>query len=307
MSQATQWLQNAVTDFSNEFHRLAENKMSYFQDAEPIRTITIDGKDKLIDTIGKVAMKEADGRNIKVEHTEVEHLRRKISVKRYATAILVDKAAIRDMAKNPNSRYAEQLMYAVNREKDYVISNAATADVLTGADGLTSLTFANDDGRTIDATAGMTYDIVRKVQRYQSEKATGAKHGEVSCVFVTDQEMEELMGENEFINNDFNEIRTNDGRKVVEALGMKFIELPSTPNGEEPVLSIVGGVRNCLAMAGNSANPAMHFALRKEMEIRIDDVSDIYVEGMQIQAIVEMGAMRQEGIRVIKLQTTPVV
>lgn len=304
MSQAAQWLTNAVTDFKLEFNNVAESKKSYFEGDEAIAMIEIDGKDKFIDSVGKVAMKEADGRNILIQDTEVEHLRRQISVVRYNVAIKVDEAAVRDMAKNPINKYAERLVSAVNRQKDYIISEAAFADVRTGQNGLTSLDFATDGGRTVDATAGMTYDKLREIKREQAEVATGVDYMESSTLFCTEQEMSQLLDETEVINNDFNQIHKLDGKQVYEILGIKIMQMPSGALNEEPVLNVTGGVRDCIALAGNKENPAIYFAMRKQPEIRIDDISDRFVEGMQIQATVELGAVRQEGVRVTKVQTT---
>lgn len=305
MSQAAQWLVNAVTDFSIDFHNIAESKKSYFEGTPAIAMMEIDGKEKFIDSIDKVAMKEADGRNIKVQTTEVAHLRRKITVKRYNVGIDVDKAAVRDMSKDPTSKYAERLVSAMNRQKDYVIAQAATADVLTGTNGLTVVDFATDGGQTVDATAGLTYDKILEIQANQSEKATGAIYGETSSIFITDQEMTTLLNEQEVINNDFNEIRRVDGKQVVNILGMDIIQLPSIPKNEEPVLRVTGGKRECLALAGTNSDPAIYFATRKQADIQIDDISFDNVEGMRIQATIEMGAVRQEGERVIKIETTP--
>ena len=305
MTLGTQSQVTSLTAFEAKFNTLAGTSKSYLEKSNCISMEVIEGKQKMKDFVGKVSMQKADEINTRVKETTISHYRRKIMSARYNAAIQVDEKAVRDMGKDPKSNYAQELVKACNREKDQVIAKAVFADVYTGEYGTDLVTFADDGGRQVDATAGLTYDTIVDIQQYQTAKATGAMHEEKSEIWVSDQEMAQLMKEEKMINNDFGGIRKIDGKQVIESLGMSFGVLPSAADDELPVLEVANGERRCFALAGTKMSPAIYYAVRRNMTVQVKDNSHEFVEGRQVQAIIEMGATRAEGNRVIELLTTP--
>ena len=305
MTLGTQTQVNNITAFEAKFNTLAGTSKSYLEKSACISMEVIEGKQKMKDFVGKVSMQEADEVNSRVKETSVDHFRRKLMAKRYNAAIQVDEKVVRDMGKDPKPAYANALVRACNREKDQVIARAMFADVYTGEFGDTAVTFADDGGRQIDATAGLTYDIIVDIQQYQSAKATGVLHEENSEFWLSDQEMAQLMKEEKMINNDYGEIRRSNGKVIIESLGMTIGTLPSSVDDELPVLEVANGERRCFALAGTKMDPALYYSVRRNMTVQVKDNSHEFVEGRQVQAIIEMGATRAEGVRVIEVLTTP--
>lgn len=305
MTLGTQTAVNNITAFTAGFNVLAGTSKSYLEKSKCISMEVIDGKQKMQDFIGKVAMQEADEVNTRVKETSVDHTRRRLMAKRYNAAIQVDEKVVRDMGKDPKTAYAQRLVDACNREKDQVIAKAMFADVYTGEFGTVAVTFANDGGRTVDATAGMTYEKIVEIQQKQSAKATGVMHEEMAELWLSDQEMADLLKDEKMINNDYGRMTKVDGKHVIESLGIEIGVLASEVDDELPVLEVSGGVRNCFALAGTKAKPALYYSVRKNMSVQVKDNSHEFVEGRQIQATMEIGATRAEGVRVIKVTTTP--
>lgn len=305
MTLGTQTQVNNITAFEAGFNVLAGTSKSYLENSACISMEVIDGKQKMKDFVGKVSMQKADEVNTRVKETSVDHFRRKLMATRYNAAIQVDEKVVRDMGKDPKSEYATALVRACNREKDQVIAKAVFADVYTGEYGNVAVNFVDDGGRQIDASAGLTYDFIVDIQQYQSAKATGVMHEERSEVWLSDQEMAKLLKEEKMINNDYGTMTKKDGKVIIESLGLEFGVLPSSVDDELPVLEVSNGKRRCFALAGNKMNPALYYAVRRNMTVQVKDNSHEFVEGRQVQAIIEMGATRAEGVRVIEILTTP--
>ena len=290
---------NNVIDFQNTFDDIAQERQSKFEGTSVVSMEAMNGKSKAIDSIGSLEAVEITGRVVNVQFDDIDHLRRQLSTKRYKLTIPVDAADVQDLARDPSGRYAEECVNAFNRLKDRIVVNAATADVLTGEDMSTAVNFATDGGRTVDATAGFTYAKLLEIKGLQGAVATGSEFSEQSLLAITDSEQKNLLTETELTSSDFGGLfKRDDNGVLVKVLGIDIIQFASAT--KEPILKVAAGARDCLAFAGNAMAMGMHTA----PAVDILDLESQFYQTKAVNIIARMGAVRREGARVLKVQTT---
>ncbi len=111
------------------------------------------------DGLGDVEAQEVNGRIQLTQFQDIDHLRRKIKRRRFVVTLPIDDMDERGVLINPESEYASACIRAMERVFDRVGVDALFASVETGRDFETTVTYANDGGFTVDATAGLTYEI----------------------------------------------------------------------------------------------------------------------------------------------------
>jgi len=148
--------EHAIIQFSQDVHVRMQQKEAKLQPF--CRLKQMKGKAMAYDGIGTVELSEIDGRFAEIEFADMEHFRRKITKQRFAATLPIDKTDVEERLTNPESGYAEALANAAKRQFDRVAYGAMFADVLTGEDFDTTVTFAGEGGLTLDATSGLTYE-----------------------------------------------------------------------------------------------------------------------------------------------------
>lgn len=285
-----------VTQFSDMVHVIAQQKTSRLRPYCKIKKMT--GEDFAYDGLGKVEAREIQGRIQPVVFDDIDHHRRKIVTRRFAVTLPIDAADVRGSLTNPEKGYAQAVYNAMMRQQDRVIAEAAFATVLTGRDMDTSVTFTNDGGFTVDATAGLTYEKLLEIQQNWMDAEVGTEEDESMFLAIAGDEHTDLMGEAELINGDYSREYVIDKGGIQKALGMTLVKFSGT--AARPVLTESGGERFCIA----ATKDAFCLGVSKEFKIEIEKRTDLY-ETHQVQIIGQIGAVRTEGVRVQKVRTTP--
>jgi len=183
------------------------------------------------------------------------------------------------------------------RRFDRVIVEAAFAAVLTGRDFETSVTFANDNGLTVDATAGLTYDKILEINQNFHDYEVNNDEMEKQILAVSGDEETALMKEIELISGDYTRQFSIDAGKIRMAVGNELVVYGGAVNN--PILAVSSGTRDCIGMVGR----AMCVGLSKEFDVKVEVRPD-YVDLTQISITGILGAVRTEGRLIQKVQTT---
>jgi hypothetical protein len=183
------------------------------------------------------------------------------------------------------------------RQYDKVAYDAAFADVLTGRDFETTVTATNDGVDTVNATAGFTYEKLLEIRQNFYDNDVGLDDNERIFLTITGKEHTALMGEQELISGDFTRDFVVEKGRITRAVGMELI--PFAGGIASPILGVSGGVRSLLA----ASSRGICLGVSKEMSIKIEDRPD-YIETKQVQVVMEIGAVRTEGVLVQKVTTT---
>lgn len=288
--------QGLITEFSEMIHHEAQQMDARFNGYTLEKQM--EGDVFAYDGLGPVQAREVQGRNVKAEFDDIDHNRRKISRRRFVVNLPVDSSDVRGALLSFDSEYAKACAAAMSREKDRVIKDAAFADVLTGRDFETTVTFANDGGLTVDATGGLTYERLLEIKQNFMDNDVGTEADEKLFLTITGDQHTNLMGETELTSGDFVRDYAIERGQIVSAVGMDLI--PFAANVPNPIFPANGASERELIAASSRG---ICLGVSKEMSINIQERNDL-IETTQVQVIMEIGAVRTEGALVQKVRVT---
>lgn len=284
-----------IIQFSDMLHVKAQQIKSRLRPHVTIKPMT--GDQFAYDGLGIVEAREVVGRIQPTVFDSIDHNRRKIRRRRFVVTLPIDESDVRAVLTDPQGPYAESSMRAMERQFDRVGVEALFADVATGREFDTAVSFASDGGLTVNATAGLVYEKLLEIRKNWRNNDIGTDIPEALLLLITGTEEEQLMKETELTSGDFSKQFVVDQGEMTKAVGLNLIVFGAdVPN---PILAVSGGTRNCAAITGRG----LCYGLSKSMSITVKDRGD-YVETKQVQIIGELGAVRTEGLLVQKVQTT---
>lgn len=271
-----------------------------------VKVEVLNAAQQTIDGLGSIEMKEANGRYQPIVFDTINHTRRGVGRKEFAVDLPIDEKDVRVTLANQSTEYAKAIVAAAQRQVDRIISEALFAPVQmwqTDSNGVsvptgTPLTFANDGGQTIDASAGLTYaTFVDARRRFVNNDVDLETERLIFC--GTGDEMAKLMQDDKFIDADYTNQRVVDGGVLTSANGIecKWFAADAT----KPVIKVnSSGDRECAIFVANGIT----LAINKEITITVKDRPDLR-NTKQISAVLSMGAVRNKPGVVYKIETTP--
>lgn len=286
-----------ITQFSAMVHVAAQQSRSRLRSLVQIKQMT--GDIFAYDGLGPVEAAEVIGRHQPVSFSDPDHRRRKISRRRFVLTLPIDASDVRGMLLNPQAEYAQACARAMERVFDRVVVEAMFAAVLTGRDMGTSVTFANDGGLTVDATAGLTYEKLLEIIKNFIDNEVGNDSFEQLVLGISGDEHSSLMQEIELVSGDYTRQFAIEKGRLVNAAGLDLVLFAGGVS--RPVLDVTAGVRSCFAMSTR----AMCVGMSKDVEIKVESRPDL-IETTQVQVIFDLGAVRTEGKLIQKVTTTNV-
>lgn len=257
-----------------------------------------------VDTVGTLKAYRDNSKNAKPQPTELAFARRQVSTERILIQVNVDPRyqAMALMDPMVQGHLAGEAMAAIKREFDKLLYERMFADVKTGKQGETTLTFAQDGGRTVDLTGGWTYDSWITLMRLFASKEIGLDGNNKVVVGVTDDEQSIFMDTAELNNtlqaNSFSQMRDSLGFKSI--LGHDIITFGSNPDEHDPILTVSGGTRTCFIMARD----AMMGVIRENITTEVVPLKETSIDTIQLRISAEIGAVRKLGTKVAKILTT---
>lgn len=284
-----------TTQFSDMLHVKAQQIRARLRQYTQIKQMT--GDIFAYDGLGVIEAQEVFGRIQKTEFADINHTRRKIARRRFTLTLPIDDMDVRAVLVNPEGEYAGACIRAMERVFDRVVVESMFASVSTGREFDTTVTFASDGGLTVDATSGLTYDILLGIKRNYIDNDVGNDIPETLVIGVTGDEHNSLMKETELTSGDFSRQFVVDRGEIVRAAGFEIVKFAA--NANNPILSVSTAVRDCFAMSTRG----VCVGLSKDMTIKIENRPD-YVDVKQVQITFILGAVRTEGVLLQKVQTT---
>lgn len=285
-----------ITEFSAMVHVNAQQvkaRMRPYCDIRPMK-----GDEMAYDGLGTVESSELTGRHQPVQFASIEHLRRKIARRRFVVTLPIDASDVRGMLLDPNGQYAKAMTAAMERRFDRVVYEAMFADVLTGRNFGTTVTYLTDSGYTaIDATSGLTYEKLLEINANFVDREVGNDLPVEFALGISGDENSSLLQEIELTSGDFSKQFAIDKGELVKAVGMNVIKYGASVNN--PLLAEAGGERSCFALAKGG----ICVGISKEFSITVEKRPDL-VETSQVQIIGEIGAVRTEGKLIQRIRTT---
>jgi len=284
-----------VTQFSDMVHVRAQQMKSRLRSHFGIRKMT--GDLWAYDGIGIVDATEQNDRVSQTKFNSVEHNRRKISRRRFVITLPLDSSDVRGVLTNPQNDYSGVCIRAIERVFDRVGIQAAVASVLTGRDFGTTTTAAVDGVLTVDGTAGLVYEKLVESRRRFVNAEVGNDMPENFLLLCTGDEESALMQETALINSLYTRQSVVDKGELQRAVGFELVKYGGSVL--YPMLSVASGVRTNILCSTRG----LVYGMSLDLSLKIQERPDL-VETTQVQAIIQLGAVRTEGVLVQKLTTT---
>lgn len=284
--------------FTENVHNRVQQEKARLQPY--IMQIPMKGKAMAYDGLGTVELGPLDGRYQKVEFSEIEHWRRKITKMRFGATLPIDDEDINERLKDPQSNYVEALSKAARRKFDRVVVDAMFADVKTGEDFEDTVTAAQDGVVTVDATSGLTYEKLMEIQENFIDNEVGLDTDTSLVMGITGNEHTDLMSEQELTSGDYSREYVVDKGTIQRAMGINLVKFAAAgAGGADPILPVASGTRTTFCMAQG----AIVVAVSNQWDIKVEDRPDLYGT-KQVKITGTLGAVRTEGKLIQKVTTT---
>lgn len=285
-----------ITQFSNLLHVKAQQMKTRLMGKCPIKPIT--GDNFAYDGTGLLTARTVNDRNPLINPVNPDYTRRKMTRDRVIVELIVDNRDVRGMFEDPTSKLVDDCMFAIMRKADKIGITALTAAVLTGKDMDTSVSFATDGGQTVDATAGLTFAKMLEINSNFKKNEVGIDIPEPIYLGMSEQEESTLLNISQLTSGDFSRDYVVEKGKIIRALGMDIILFGS--GVDVPQLSVTSAVRDNFAFTPKG----LMYGMSKQFSVKVESDYPGYVESTYIQVLGEIGAVRTDGQRVQKVQTT---
>lgn len=298
--------QAALLNFQDSFFALAQQTKSKLAATKAINYLPSKGKTNNFARIGRIELSEVNTRNPDKQYGDYALDNRQFTKRRFTKTIQIDKKFdVNELLKDPTSDILTQLNNAKERTIDRIAIAAAVGAVLTGGPDTapTSTSAATDGVITIDGTGGFTYEIVQAITENFINNDLQYDDFKGSTLCITGAENTDLMGEVEFINQDYIKSAIVQAGQIEEAGTYRVAVFAGSKTGgstvAQPVLPETTTTnRQCVALAPGSIAMAMELG---DMGVV---PSNTKVNSVDITIDLWINAMRTEGARVLIINTT---
>lgn len=286
-----------VIEFSDMVHVKAQQMKARLRDATMQKMVK--GEDYSYEDLGSLEAIEILTRHQNTVGQDITHGRRRIRMREFRATIYLDKKDQLETLIDPQKEYAAAVSRALYRKYDAVATSAAFADVNTGKDFSTVVSFATDGGQVVDATAGFTYEKLLEIEENFIDNDVGTDEVEDYYLCITGEENTDLKGETELMSGDFTRQFALDAKNGRLQMANGFELKHFAGNAPTPILTVNTVTRDCIA----SSKRGICIGISEELSIEVDKRPDKN-NLTQVQACMFMGGVRTEGKLVQKVQTT---
>lgn len=287
--------EHVIVEFSSQLDHIHQQINARLKPFSTMKTMK--GEEMAYDGLGDVEFTEVTSTINPVVFSDIEARRRRLLSRSFYVAIPIPKGKAEQVLLEPNSEFAKAIGAGANRLWDRVGIEAAFADVDTGKKFGTTLTFAQDNGNTVTATGGMTYADILTINKFWTDNEIGNDMPVRKAFLITGDEEEDLMGETEITSGDFSRQYAVDKGMLTHVSDLEIVKYGASVNN--PLLSVSSGVRDCIALVEG----ALCYGIQSDFSIEVKDRPDL-VGVEQLCAEIRLGAVRTDGKRIQKVQTT---
>jgi len=292
-----------VDQFKSNIMLLSQMKQSKLRGTCRMEDMT--GDTMFVERIGATSMQAKNTRHGNTPQIDTPHSRRKLTVDDYNWADLIDNTDKLKMLIDPESTYAQNAVFAANRQEDDTIIAALGGSAYSGhTGGTTVLNYAAGECRLVDgdgtiATAGSNHSAVTETALTIAKLLTCKQllddaeiDDERQRYFVCNPyNINQLLNTTEVKSADYNTVRALAQGKIDTFMGFKFIKHTRLPADDQDT-----GCTLCYAFAQG----AIVLSIAEEPMVRIDELP---TKCYSVQVYVEqsLGATRVEGPAVVEI------
>ena len=292
----TNQIDNALAiQFADQVHLNGQQTKTRTRDK--VNVVPMSTQDMTVETLDSLEAIEITSRHQKTQGQDIVHGRRRLRMREFRATIYLDNKDEVGVLIDPERNYSAAVAKAMYRQFDRLVVEAAFASVYTGKDMTTLVTAANDGVATVNATAGLTYEKLLEIGQGYMDYEIGTEVEEDMFLGIGGEEHTDLMQETELTSGDFSREFVIDKGRITRAAGQQLIHFGNRV--ANPILPLNSTTRDCVSFASG----AIQVGLAKDAEVYMDIRADLN-RAKQVQAVLMLGAVRKEGRRVQKVQTT---
>lgn len=287
---STQITTAMVEQYRSNVYHLSQQKGSKLRSAVRVETVT--GKNAYFEQLGATVARERTSRHSDTPRIDTPHSRRRVSLRDYDWADLIDQEDKVRTLIDPASPYAEAAAFAMGRSIDDAIIQAADGTAYTGVDGSTSTSYSS--GMTVGVTtrwpgvtsANLGLNIAKLLEAKKLLGTALVDPDDEAYAVVNTRQIVSLMQDARVASFDYNNMKPLTEGKITKACG--FTLIPTERIGTD----------------GNSYDKVLYWAkggmllgLGKDITTKITERADKNY-ATQIFASMSIGATRMEEARV---------
>jgi len=193
-----------------------------------VRSESQNAEFEFYDRIGATVAQEVTGRHQDTPLINVPHDRRRVSLRDFDWADLIDRPDRIRMLIDPTSPYSQNAAYALGRKMDEIILDAAFASAYTGKTGSSTVSFPSSQQVAVDyvesgaaANSGLTIGKLRRAK--QILDANEVDPTERRYIAVTAKQVNDLLRTTEVTSADFNTVRALVQGELNSFMGFEFV------------------------------------------------------------------------------------
>lgn len=195
-----------------------------------VRSETQNGEFEFYDRIGATSAQEVTGRHQDTPLINVPHDRRRVSLRDFDWADLIDRPDRIRMLIDPTSPYSQNAAFALGRKMDEVVLDAAFGSVYTGKTGSSTVTFPSSQQIAVDyvesgaaANSGLTIAKLRKAKEIMDKNEVDPT--ERRYIALTAKQVTDLLKTTEVSSADYNTVRALVQGEINTFMGFEFVRL----------------------------------------------------------------------------------
>lgn len=278
------------TSFKQSYHDMLEiglqQQGSRLRPA--VRVESVNAKYDYFDRVNSVSAVEKTSRHAPTPQIDTPHVRRRVDMRDFHFADMIDKQDVIRATANPESAYVQNAIYSLGREMDNQIISAAFGTAYEGETGGTSTTFPTATQQIAHGSAGMTVDKLREAKKILDSNEVGDEPRFIAC---TAQQIDDLLGTTEVTSTDYNSVKALVQGEVNTFLGFTFIRTE--------LIDISGSTRSCIAWSRSGLLLGVGIDIETDISVR-NDMSN----AIQVYARATFGATRMYEEKVVEIQCT---
>lgn len=259
-----------------------------------VRTESQNAEFDFYDRIGATSAQEVTGRHQDTPLINVPHDRRRVSLRDFDWADLIDRTDRIRMLIDPTSPYSQNAAYALGRKMDEVILDAAFGSVYTGKTGSSTVSFPSTQQVAVDyvesgaaANSGLTIAKLRKAKEIMDKNEVDPT--ERRYIALTAKQVTDLLKTTEVSSADYNTVRALVQGEINSFMGFEFVRT-------ELVRTNASSHRRCVAWAQSGLLLAVGADITVDIGPRRDKRNST-----QVYVSASFGATRMEEEKVVEL------
>jgi hypothetical protein len=265
---------------------------------DKVRNKSVTGKSHFFERIGSTGVIEKTVRHQDTPQIDTPHARRRIDMRDFWWADLIDQEDRVRLLIEPGNEYATNAGWSMGRKVDELIIAAFEANAKGGETGSTSVPFDSNMAVAADLDSAGGNEGLTTAKLRRAKRLLDGKHAKGKRFFATSEiGLEQLLGTTAATSSDFNTVKALVNGEINSWLGFEFVMIPE-------LLPITGNIRTCYAWVQRS----MGLGIGSEKKTRITEAES---KGFATRVFVQMSfdstRIEEEGVVKVDIDESIVV